>query len=302
MEENTTNNRSDIEGLIFATIDHLNRDYIFPDVAMEISKRLTTKLLSGAYDLTKTDSALAELVTDHIRSVNGDKHLLVSLIPPNRQDPDIDLEARRQERMRAHNFGFEQVKILDSNVGYLELTALIDTKIDGAGMAATKAMETLSDTDCLIVDLRRNGGGNPTMIQLVTTYLFEGDPIHLNSFYFRKTDDYKQFWTLPYVPGKRMPNVPVYVLTSEMTFSGAEEFCYNLRALKRATIVGEVTGGGANPGDFHPLNRCFEVFVPHGRAINPITKTNWEGIGVQPDILCDSQDALNVACEHFASA
>jgi len=302
MKKNTTSNRSDVAGLIFAITDYLNREYVFPDIAKEISKHLKTELLNGTYSLAKTDSEFAKTVTDHMRSVNGDKHLLVSSIPPGRLDPDVDIDAERLERMREHNFGFEQVRILDSNVGYLELIAFIDTKIEGAGIAATKAMETLSDTSCLIIDLRSNGGGSPTMIQLVTTYLFEGDPIHLNSFYFRKTDNHKQFWTLPYVPGKRMPSVPVYVLTSEMTFSGAEEFCYNLKALKRATIVGEKTGGGANPGDFHPLNRGLEIFVPHGRAINPITKTNWEGVGVEPDIHCDSQDALKVALEHHSLA
>ena len=133
------------------------------------------------------------------------------------------------------------------------------------------------------------------MIQVITSYLFEGEPKHLNSFYYREGDRTDQFWTLPYVPGKRMPAVPVYVLTSERTFSGAEEFSYNLKNLKRATIVGETTGGGAHPVNREPIDGDFWVSVPFARAVNPISKTNWEGTGVEPDVKVPAPQALDTA-------
>src|SRR5262249_27539808 len=136
----------------------------------------------------------------------------------------------------------------------------------------------------LIFDLRRNGGGSPNMVQLITSYLFDPEIRHLNSFYIRPMDKHIQFWTLPYVPGKRLPTVPVYVLTSGYTFSGAEEFAYNLKQMQRATLIGETTGGGANPGAPFPVHSGLIVFIPGGRAINPITQTNWEGTGVAPDM------------------
>ena len=113
----------------------------------------------------------------------------------------------------------------------------------------------------------------------------------------RESDSLDQFWILPYVPGQRLMDVIVYVLTSNNTFSAAEEFCYNLQNLKRDVIVGEVTGGGAHPGDDHVLNKELCVFIPHGRAINPISGTNWEGVGVRPDVEVPSEKAFEVAID-----
>src|SRR6185295_4025347 len=127
------------------------------------------------------------------------------------------------------------------------------------------------------------------------TYFFDGRPVHLNDLYWRASDATQQFWTLSYVPGRRYVNKDVYVLTSGRTFSAAEEFSNNLKTLKRATIVGETTGGGANPGGMARLSDHFAAFVPTGRAINPITKTNWEGTGVEPDVKVPKEQALKTA-------
>jgi hypothetical protein len=156
-------------------------------------------------------------------------------------------------------------------------------------------MHFLGNSDALIIDLRGNGGGDTMMIGLLSSYFFE-EPVHLNSFYMRETDSMQQFWTTSFVDGRKMTDVPIYVLTSRHTFSGAEEFTYNLKNLTRATIVGETTGGGAHPVDHHGFPHLQVVVrVPFGRAINPITGTNWEGTGVEPDIQCDAGKALDVA-------
>src|SRR5579884_1799302 len=119
---------------------------------------------------------------------------------------------------------------------------------------------------------------------------------HLNSLYWRECDRTQQFWTLPYVPGKRFGSQkPVYILTSAETFSGAEEFAYNLKNLTRPTLIGETTGGGAHPGDVYRLSAHFQAFIPGGRAINPISGTNWEGTGVQPDIATPREEAFTIA-------
>ena len=165
----------------------------------------------------------------------------------------------------------------------------------GAGETATAAMSFVANTDALIIDLRENGGGSPDMVALVCSYLFGAHPVHLNDLYFRPENSTHQWWTLPYVPGQRYENKPVYVLTSKRTFSAAEEFTYNLKSLKRATIVGETTGGGAHPGGPRRINEHFTMFLPSGRAINPVTKTNWEGTGVAPDVSVSAEKALNTA-------
>ncbi|MCA1614166.1 MAG: peptidase, partial [Acidobacteria bacterium] len=130
---------------------------------------------------------------------------------------------------------------------------------------------------------------------LICSYLFGPEPVHLNSLYWREGNRTEEFWTRKEVAGKRYLNKDVYVLTSNRTFSGAEEFSYNLKNLKRATIVGETTGGGAHPGGGHRVGEHFMMFVPTGRAISPITKTNWEGTGVKPDIEVPAEQALTVA-------
>jgi hypothetical protein len=133
------------------------------------------------------------------------------------------------------------------------------------------------------------------MIQLITSYFFD-EPTHLNDFFIREGNTTQQFWTSAHVSGKRMSNVPVYVLTSQRTFSAAEEFTYDLKNLKRATIVGETTGGGAHPVESHFLADVHLLArIPFGRAVNPITGTNWEGTGVTPDIQVPADKALEAA-------
>jgi C-terminal processing protease CtpA/Prc len=195
--------------------------------------------------------------------------------------------------MRMSNYGFKEVKLLDGNIGYLDLRGFSDARFGGE--TAVAAMNFLSNASALIIDLRNNGGGSPSMIQLITSYLYGPQAVHLNTFYSRPSNEYSQTWTLPHVSGKRRPDMDVYVLTSGKTFSAAEEFTYNLKNLKRATIIGETTGGGAHPGGTRVATERFTVWVPTGRAINPITQTNWEGTGVEPDIKVKAADALQVA-------
>src|SRR5262249_8248230 len=162
------------------------------------------------------------------------------------------------------------------------------------GATAIAAMNFLANSDAVIIDLRKNGGGDPSMIQLISSYFFK-EPKHLNNLYWRKGDHTDQFLTSAYISGKSMADTPLYVLTSSRTFSGAEEFSNNMKVLKRAKLIGETTGGGANPGGFFPIAAGLGMFVPTGRAVNPVTGTNWEGKGVEPDEKVPAADAFNVA-------
>lgn len=191
------------------------------------------------------------------------------------------------------NFGFYKVEWMEGNVGYIDFRRFSNAR--WAGATAIAAMNFLENCDALIFDLRQNGGGEPSMIQLLTSYLFD-EPQHINTFYIRPQNVTNQFWTQAYVPGRKLSKVPVFILTSSYTFSGAEEFTYNLKNMKRATIVGETTGGGAHPvmEVFFPTLKV-GIQVPMGRAINPITGTNWEGTGITPDIAVPQEKALKTA-------
>jgi len=288
--------------VVETVIREMNSSYVFPEVAARIETMLRERLALGEYDSITSSNAFASTLTDHLQAVSRDRHVRVRY----RSEPVPDRSAggggggpspEQIEQMRAHgaarNFGFEKLERLPGNVGYLDLRMFDSPRF--AGETAAAAMNFLANTDALIVDLRKNGGGDPTMIQLLCSYLFDAEPVHLNDLYFRPEDRTEQYWTLPYVPGKRFLGKPVYVLTSHYTFSGAEEYAYNLKNLERATIVGETTGGGANPGGMARLAEHFEMFVPSGRAISPITKTNWEGTGVEPDVKVEEAKALSTA-------
>jgi C-terminal processing protease CtpA/Prc len=280
----------------------LNDGYVFPETATKMETAVRERARKGEYDRITSGRKLAETLTSHLQEVSRDKHLRVRhsaepLPPPQEGGPSPEEIAGYRRFLVARNYGFQKVERIRGNVGYLSLNAFIEP--DLAGDTAAAAMGFLANTDALIVDLRENGGGDPAMVALLCTYLFPSEPVHLNSLYWREGDRTQQFWTLPYVPGKRYTGKEVYVLTSKRTFSGAEEFTYNLKNLKRATIIGETTGGGAHPGGTRRVTEHFAVWVPSGRAINPISKTNWEGTGVTPDVAVPADQALATA--HLAA-
>lgn len=279
----------------------LNANYIFPDIATKMVSSIESKLRNGDYKSILDPQEFATTLTTDLQVISNDKHLRVNFAPEQIADQQQTITAtdsiaflnRYINNMKRNNFGFKEVKIMAGNVGYLDLRSF--SNVEYAGETAVSAMNFLSNADAIIIDLRNNGGGSPAMIQLITSYLFGSNPVHLNNFYWRPSDQNSQTWTLPHVSGTRSPDTPVYILTSSRTFSAAEEFSYNLKHLQRATLVGETTGGGAHPGGSVVATDRFMVWVPTGRAINPITNTNWEGTGVGPHIAVPAADALDVA-------
>ena len=279
----------------------LNANYIFPEIATKMVSNMETKLKNGNYKSIQDPQEFATTLTTDLQTISKDKHIRVTFAPGQIAEQQQAITAedsiaylnRYVANLKRNNFGFKEVKIMPGNIGYLDLRSF--SNVEYAGETAVSAMNFLSNTDAIIIDLRNNGGGSPAMIQLITSYLFGSDPVHLNNFYWRPTDRNSQTWTLPHVSGTRSPNTPVYVLTSRGTFSAAEEFSYNLKNLERATLVGETTGGGAHPGGSVVATDRFMVWVPTGRAINPITNTNWEGTGVSPHIKTAAADALDTA-------
>jgi C-terminal processing protease CtpA/Prc len=280
-------------------LKHLEEEYVFPEVAAKMVQVIRGHQADKAYDALKTGQELAVLLTKHLQEVSKDKHLRVMCssqkLPPLPKDggSKAEQEALRRALQEKRNGGYVKVERLPGNIGYLRLDHFADAQ--PAAEPAAAALNFLANTDALVIDLRHNGGGSPHGVALLCSYFFDDKPVHLNSLYWRRGNRTEDFWTLKELPGKRYLGKDVYVLTSKRTFSGAEEFCYNLQTRKRATIVGETTGGGAHPGAFVPLGEHFGMFVPTGRAINPITKTNWEGTGVKPDISVTADAALDKA-------
>jgi len=286
-----------------AVIDILLKElidgYVFPETAKKMEADIRSRVAAKEYDSLTSAQEFAKKLTTDLQSVSKDKHLRVrySHTPiPMRKDRGEPTEAEREQARwmnKRINFGFERVERLNGNIGYIDLRGFNDHEAGAETVAA--AMAFLQNTEALIFDLRQNGGGSPYMIALISSYLFGDKPVHLNDMYWRKSGKTDEFWTNPQLAKVKFTNKDIYVLTSNYSFSGAEEFSYNLKNLKRATIIGETTGGGAHPGGMVRLHDHFGVFIPVGRAINPISKTNWEGTGVEPDIKIPKDQALKTA-------
>ncbi len=277
----------------------LNQIYVFPDVAKKMEKHLRNQYKDKKYKEITSLKEFARKLTEDLQEISKDRHLWVrfasdEMIAHFESDTMTDESKKKElQEKRRDNFCFKEIKILEGNVGYVDFRCF--SEATDAGPTAIAAMNFLAYTDAIIFDLRQNGGGSTSMIQLMSSYLFD-EPTHLSSFYIRRSDSTEQFWTQAYVSGPRMSDVDVYVLTSKYTFSGAEGFTYHIKNLKRGTVIGETTGGGAHPTDI----RIFEnlncgMSLPFGRAVSPITGTNWEGTGVTPDIEVPQEKALDVA-------
>ena len=283
----------------------LDTFYVFPDVARRMGDSLRARLARKEYDRYANGVTFATRLDDDLAELSHDKHLHVNYsarpLPPEPSRPvgapppapsPAD-QAREREFLDRINCGFVKAEQLPGNIGYLKFNMFADTAQCGA--TASAAMTFLAGTRALIIDLRENGGGSPGMVAFVSSYLFDRRT-HLNDLWTRRTGKTEEFWTRDSVSGRRFGGEkPVYVLTSARTFSGAEEFTNNLKTLKRATIVGETTGGGAHPVAGHRIDDHFMIGVPFARAINPITHTNWEGVGVKPDIMVPASEGLATA-------
>jgi hypothetical protein len=293
--------------IVTTALSLLRANYVFPELAEQAATAVEARLAAGEYDHLD-EITLTERLTQHLREVCDDKHLAVRLgggpppgPPPGggpepERRPPKDHEARRlamRRKGQLDNFGIHRVERLDGNVGYLDVRRVAMPA--NAGPAIAAAMELVAGTYALIIDLRRNGGGSVEGVVFWCSYLFDERPVHFNDIFHADTGETRQFWALPYVPGPRYVDRPVYVLTSSHTFSGGEDFGYTLQALGRAQVIGETTGGGAHPTRPFPISAAVHIAIPFARSVNPVTGTNWQGTGVVPDVAVPEAQAYDTA-------
>lgn len=291
----------DVNSTIQSISKALKEEYIFPDVASEISKVLEKNEESGVYTKYQNPHDLSAKLTEDIRSINKDVHLSVVYTPQKgggmrmvmRGGTGSGANSKYLKALARKNYGFKSVEIMEGNVGYINLTSFVSPTY--AGETAAAAMQYLYNTDAIIFDLRENRGGAGEMYQLLASYLFDQGPLKLNEIYWPSEDRRYQVWTLPHLPNKRMPNKDIYILNSSITASAAEVFSYTLKHHNRAKIVGEITVGAANPISPTKVSKDFTVWMSKGEATHPITKSNWEGKGVIPHVQTTRQNALNTA-------
>lgn len=297
-------NETDKKEIIDSLIVKLKEFYIRPNAIEGIKTTLNANYKKGNYKNSSNPNEFAAKLTTDLIEKSKDLHFNVLYNPQwakdqlNNKDAALQKTIKAQELVEAkkNNFGFKQARILEGNVGYLEFTYFHDPA--EGNETATSIMQFLSNTDALIIDLRKNNGGVMEMAQFISSYFFANKDLPLYKYYYyesgRKKID-REMWLLPSVPGKRLDDVDIYILTSGATFSAAEWMSYSLQNLKRVTIVGEQTAGGAHPVDRKIVTKGFSINIPFGEVKDPITKLDFEGHGVTPDVLCKSEDAENIA-------
>ena len=277
----------------------LLENYIFADKALNMQNLIRKKLVAGLYDNITNPDEFAEILTMDLRSVYNDLHLSVSFNPglekrlSQNSDKSTDSQTWAIEEAKFQNFGFKKVEIAESNIGYIHLDRFYDLS-ESAKTTVESVFKSLRNCNALIIDLRNNGGGSPDMVKYICSFLFD-KPTHLNDLYERRSDKTLSYWTEPMKSSDFFSGMPVYVLINRNTFSAAEEFAYDLQVLHRALLIGETTGGGAHPVSPHLISNGFIGNIPYARAINPVTRTNWEGVGVKPDVKVASKDAIDSA-------
>jgi len=269
--------------------------YVFPERASAMTQALHARMQHGEFDRITSAAAFADALTGALQADGNDRHLAVRyfeqpVVEPKEGDADSAAESLHQLRL---NYGMATVQRLHGNIGYIDVHAFGRPQAAAPRIAA--AMSLLQDTRALIIDLRRCSGGDPDTVMLFASYLFD-TPTHLNDIYWRDENRTESRWTTATVEGTRYgQSRRVYILTSEDTFSGGEDFAYAMKYSGRATLVGETTGGGAHAGNPHRIGTHFMLFVPSGRPINPVTHTDWEGVGVEPDLKTSAKNALDRA-------
>jgi hypothetical protein len=297
--------------LVNALADSLAAGYIYEKTGRMLADSLRAELRAGAYNGLETGEALAQRVNATLKRIANDRHLGVQYLAPSvpgqpapmrrRVPPGGQASAAPREIpapvsrvLSFPDLGIATAQIIPGNIGYLDLPGFSG---DAAATGAIDSVMALfENTKAIIIDVGRNRGGGPLVIQHLSAYLFDR-PTHLVSTFMRGMDAPRERWTAEKVSGRRLPNTPVYILTSGATISAAESFAFGLRNHKRATIVGERTAGGGHFGGFVQLTPGFSVFLPRGRTFNPATNEGWEAEGLAPDVAVPYERALDTAIE-----
>ncbi|HEY0867619.1 MAG TPA: S41 family peptidase [Fimbriimonas sp.] len=278
----------------------MEESYSYPAVGKKMADAVRERNRKGEYRAFGKGEELAQRLTEDLTSVSRDKHVFVrfsaDVLPPEPEkltEPSTEQLEEQRKMLALENFGLKKAEVLAGNVGYLDFRYFAPISL--AGDAYHGAMAAIASTDALIIDLRNNTGSmDPETIPTLAGYFF-ARPVHLGDLQWRWEKQPRQFWSAAEVPGKRYLDKPVYLLTSNKTFSGGEAMAYEFQALKRATLVGERTGGGANPNIIRRIDDHFIASVPSGIAKNAVTGTNWEETGVVPDVPVPAVQALRTA-------
>jgi hypothetical protein len=286
--------------IVESIVAKISERYVFPDRVPAVVAKLKQGLASGRYD-TSNPNGFAALVTEDLRAASADRHMYLDFAPAqfaaasadNGGDGDSpELRKLWDRQARRDNNGLTEMRILPGNVRYLRISGF-EWIEDQTGAAYDAAMRFLRDGDAVIIDLRDNGGGSHSAVRYLLSHFMDGDQLDMT--FLETGQEPIQSRTLENLPAGRLKGKPLYILTNKRVGSAAEAFAYDVQQFHLGTLVGEVTAGAANNNEFWPIAPGFMLSCSHGRPVHPISKSNWEGVGVKPDVASTAETALDVA-------
>ncbi len=271
----------------------LKERYADPALADKMAKALQTNESIGAYDRITDSLYFAHMLTQHLQEASQDKHVAVVYVdkpgPDGRPGPSSDVMKKYRARMLQENCTFEKVEMLPGRIGYLKLNSFPQPAL--CKDTAVAAMASLNEAQAVVLDLRENRSGFPEMVSLMASYFFD----HREYLYNPREDSPEKSWTNSPVPDNKLADKPLYILTSWKTASTPEQFAYNLKMRKRATLVGETTKGRSHAATFYRIDEHFGMGIPAVKPVNPFGKSDWEGVGVEPNVSVRADEALKTA-------
>ena len=296
---------NEVHEMVINLADSIAVNYIIAEKAPMLKKNLLKELKKGEFDQFKEKNVLAEHLSNLLVTWSNDRHFLILKAEP--ADERLVMPSS-YDHLAKDNYAFEKLEHLNGNIAFIKFNRFIPPAYTGSLISS--AMLFAANSDAVIIDLRDNFGGSPDTVAMLAGF-FMKEPTILSINYTRATDEKEEIWStkvdvrinssnpdnfiIPTSSLERLKNVPLYILTSNFTFSAAEMFSSSLQGHKRAKTVGENTGGGGHGIMPFEIAQGFTAYIPMGRLYHPLTKESWEVVGVKPDISCDATDAKRIA-------
>jgi C-terminal processing protease CtpA/Prc len=316
----TATERSEI---IDNVVDQLVNRYVDPNLGQKAAETVMQKKEKQAYDALDTKALLFNALIADMHEATRDKQLqlnnqsgagsgsipsYITIKAPDGTKLDEQQQKKIMQQMfKLMNYGLINAKVQEDNIGYLDIREFMSPQmIPEINKTIDNTLKSFKDCSAIILDLRScfcDAGGSPETVMYMISYLFGGEEsVLLYELYNREGNKINEFCTRTDVTGKRLPDVPVYILTSSKTFSSGEMFAYGLQKIGRAKIVGETSTGAAHETDTINIGQGVMMVVPINRLAHVKTKTDWEGTGVIPDISVKADDALAATKEIIQEA
>lgn len=284
--------------LITSVSDLLVKNYVFEDDATAVSAFLNNNFKNGKYKSVNDTQKFIDLIVSDIRSINNDQHLDIYFLSNKKRSQGSKTTlptSLLEERGAKNNYGIKEIKVLDGNIGYLNISNFsLSDYFDEAKKTFKSSMNFVGNTDALILDMRNNPGGSNDLTIFLLSYFFSKENKHLWDVFDKPSNKTTKYYT-DTIKQNKYVDKPVFILLNSNSFSAPEAFAYSLKHYGKAKVIGEKSYGGAHPTLVFKIDEEFSVQIPTSRIINPITNTDWEQKGVIPDIQSSSDKALVTA-------